>query len=75
MEECTIKMFWDEDKWISEAVDEKFSLTLESGSLDALVERAKIAVQDIYEVDFNYTGAIRFNFVAERVDNLRAKVG
>ena len=74
MRKCTIKLFWDEDMWHSEAVDEDFGLTLESGSLDALVERVKIAVQEILEIDFKYSGDIQFLFQAERIDNMRSRV-
>jgi hypothetical protein len=69
---CKIKMVWEEDVWHSEAVDEDFCITLESESLDTLIERVKIAVQDILEVDFNYTGDIQFLFQAERIDNMKS---
>ena len=75
MRECTVKLFWEEGVWHSEAVDEEFDLILESGSLDALVERVKIAVQEILEVDFKYTGDIRFLFQAERIDNMKSRAG
>jgi hypothetical protein len=68
--QCKVKLIWDDGIWRSEAEDESFGVTLESGSLDALIERVKIAVQDILEVDFKYTGDIRFLFQAERVDEL-----
>ena len=70
MKICKIKLIWAEDVWHSETIDEAFCLTLESGSLDALIERVKIAAQDIFEVDFNYTGDIQFHFQAERMDNM-----
>ena len=73
MKICTIKLFWDEGTWHTEAVDEDFCLVLESGSLDALIERAKIAIQDILEQDFEYTGDIQFHFLAERVDNMKSR--
>ena len=73
MKTFTIKLFWDEGMWHTEAVDEDFCLVLESGSLDALVERAKIAIQDILEQDFQYTGDIQFHFHAERVDSIKSR--
>jgi len=72
---CTIKLNWDDGIWYSEVVDGEFGVTLEHGSYDALIERVKIAVQDIYEVDFGYTGDIQFIFQTERVDNIISKAG
>ena len=57
-----VKLVWDDGVWRSEVDDKDFCVTLESGSLDALVERAKIAVQDILEVDFKFIGDIEFLF-------------
>ena len=71
--EIKVKLIWDEGVWHSEIVDEKFCVTLEHGSFDALIERVKIAVQDILEIDFKYTGDIQFLFQTERVDNMMAK--
>jgi len=70
--QCKVKLIWEDGIWRSAAVDEEFAVTLESGSLDALIERVKIAVQDILEMDFNYTGDIKFLFQAKRVDALKA---
>ena len=75
MKKCTVKLIWDDGIWYSEAVDEEFGLTLESGSFDALVERVKIAVQDILEVDFKYTGDIQFVFQAERIESMKSRAG
>ena len=43
---CTIKLIWNEDNkiWYSKSMEESFGLTLESGSIDALIEKVKIAV-------------------------------
>ena len=73
MKKCTVKLIWDEGIWHSEVVDEEFCVTLEHSSFDALIDRVKIAVQDILEVDFKYTGDIQFLFQTERMDNLRSK--
>jgi hypothetical protein len=69
---CTIKLIWcDEEKfWYSESLDDKFGLTLESGSLDVLIERIKIAVPEMYEV-IGYTGDIDLSFEIERTDKLK----
>jgi len=73
MKLVTVKMHWGEGAWHSELIDAEFACTLESTSYDTLVERVKVAVQDIYEVDFKYSGDIQFFFQSERVDNLRAQ--
>ena len=73
MRTCKIKMIWEEDTWIAELDDEAFDLVLESDSYDGLVERVKVAIQDILEVDFAYRGDIQFIFLSERVDSVRAK--
>jgi len=74
MKTYTIKMLWDSGYWhsiINE--DAGFSLTLESASYDILVERIKIAIQDILEVDFNYTGKFKCIFQSERIEDLQAE--
>ncbi|MCL2386810.1 MAG: DUF1902 domain-containing protein [Defluviitaleaceae bacterium] len=70
---CKVKMIWEEDVWHSELEGEEFSVTLESSSFDTLVERVKIAVQDILEVEYNYIGDIQFLFKTERIDDLRIR--
>ena len=70
---CKIEMNWENDTWIAELINGEFDLILESNSYDALVERVKIVVQDVFEVDFKYTGDIQFVFQTERIDNLKAR--
>ena len=69
--DCIVKLIWnDEEKfWYSESTDERFGLTLESGSLDVLIERIKMAVPDMYEL-IGYTGEINLSFAIERTDKL-----
>ena len=69
---CIIKLIWnEEDKfWHSESLDEKFGLTLESGSLDVLIERVKMAVPEMFEM-IGYTGEIDLSFELDRTDKLR----
>ena len=68
---CTIKLIWSEKEkfWYSESLDERFGLTLESGSLDVLIERIKIAVPEMFEL-IGYTGEINLSFEIERTDRL-----
>ena len=69
---CIVKLIWsEEDKfWHSESMDDRFGLTLESGSLDVLIERIKIAVPEMFEI-IGYTGEIDLSFVIDRTDKLR----
>jgi hypothetical protein len=69
--DCTIKLIWDENEkfWHSESMDERFGLTLESGSLDVLIERVKMAVPEMYEL-IGYTGVINLSFQIQRTDKL-----
>ena len=74
--EIHVKLFWDDEalKWIAESVNEDLLLALESNSCEALMERVKIAVQDILEVDQNYKGKFILHFTAERMIEMQAVV-
>jgi len=71
MKICTIKMVWDDGIWYTKA-DEEIGLVLESGSFDALVERVKIALPEMLELNLGYTGEVRIIFEAERVVTMKA---
>jgi len=62
---CTIRLCWDDGYWYSKSMDERFGMTLESGSLDVLIERVKMAVPDMFE-ELGYTGEIDLNFEIDR---------
>ena len=68
---CIIKLIWSEEEkfWHSESMDERFGLTLESGSLDVLIERVKMAVPEMYEM-IGYKGVINLQFELDRTDKL-----
>ena len=68
---CIVKLIWSEEEkfWHSESLEEGFGLTLESGSLDVLIERVKMAVPEMYEL-IGYTGEIDLSFEIERTDRL-----
>ena len=68
---CIVKLIWNEEEkfWHSESMDERFGLTLESGSLDVLIERVKMAVPEMYEL-IGYIGEIDLTFEIERSDRL-----
>ena len=56
--------------WIANC--EELKLTLEEGSLDALVVRMKIAVQDIAEVELGHKGDIKLVIsMRDRIEEIR----
>ncbi|MCL2109916.1 MAG: DUF1902 domain-containing protein [Oscillospiraceae bacterium] len=64
---CIAKLLWDDSIWYSDVVTDKgenVRLTLESGSFDALVERVKVALPEMLELNFGYTGDIELVTVA-----------
>ena len=68
---CKIRLIWSREEkfWYSKSLDDRFGLTLESGSLDVLIERVKMAVPGMFE-EIGYTGEIDLIFEIERVDKL-----
>ena len=55
--EYTINLIWDKEAgvWVATSEDVK-GLVLESGSLDALIERVKIAIPELLEEKSEYVG-------------------
>ena len=70
---CTIKLIWSEEEnfWYSKSMNESFGLTLESISLDDLIERVKKAVPEMLELS-GYAGEIDLSFEIDRVDKIKA---
>ena len=68
---CKIKLIWspEEKFWYSKSMDDRFGLTLESGSLDVLIERIKMAVPGMFE-EIGYSGEVDLIFEIERTDKL-----
>jgi hypothetical protein len=68
---CKIKHIWsvEEKFWYSKSMDDRFGLTLESGSLDVLIDRVKMAVPEMFE-EIGYIGEIDLTFEIERTDKL-----
>ena len=66
--EYTIIFSWDDEAsvWIAES-QELPGLILESGSFDALVERVKIAVPDLLELDKKDHVQVKLHLKAERL--------
>jgi hypothetical protein len=71
MRTCIVKMVWDDGIWYTKA-DEDLGLVLESDSFDALIERVRLAVPEMLELNCGYTGAAQIIFVTERVDTMKA---
>ena len=73
--DCTIICVFDDEsqRWTA-ASDDKYGLVLESNSLEALMERVKIAMPDMLEFTCNYTGPVNLHFRAERITRLEAAV-
>ena len=72
MKTCTIKMIWGEreKRWHTEpAEDLGFGFTLEHNSFDALIERVRVALPEMFEL-IGYTGDFQICFEVERVEHI-----
>ena len=69
---CVVKLIWNEEDnfWYSKSMDKRFGLTLESNSLDVLIEKVKIAAPEMLEL-IGCTGEIDLSFEIERVDKIK----
>jgi hypothetical protein len=67
MSEYQILLTWDEDAHVWIAENDDIPIVLESGSLDALIERVKIASPEILELNGKKHDDIKLHFKAERV--------
>ena len=72
--EFIVKCTWYDDEiiWIAQLSNEKFALTTDHVSFDALLERVKIAVEDIAEVELGYKGDIKLILDVKRTINILA---
>ena len=70
--EFLIKCVWydDDNVWVAQTSNDKFALTTDHVSFDALIERVKIAIEDIAEVELGYSGDIKLVLNVERTINL-----
>jgi hypothetical protein len=69
--ELLIKLTWDPDAcvWIAES-DYVPGLVLESGFFDALVERVRVAVPELLELNGTAASPIQLRMVSERRERL-----
>ena len=72
MKKCTIKMIWGEKekRWHTEPVgDLGFGFVLEHNSFDALIERVRIALPEMFEL-IGYTDELQISFEVERIERI-----
>jgi len=64
---CIIKLIWNENEkfWYSKSMDKRFGMTLESGSLDVLIERVRMAVPEMLECS-GHVGEVDLSFEIDR---------
>ena len=75
MMKCIAKLIWDDGVWFSVVHTENgedVCLSLESGSIDAIMYRVKYALPEMLELSFGYKGDIELSYEAERVDTIKA---
>jgi hypothetical protein len=70
--EILVRFTWYDDEriWLATSSSDKFALTLDHGSFDALLERVKIALYDIAEIELGYKGNIKLKLEIDRTVNL-----
>ena len=66
--ECKVSLTWDNEAyvWLASSIDVP-GLALESGSLDALMERVKFAIPDLLDIK---NTDLTINFQAERLSQV-----
>ena len=75
---CIVKLIWDHEVgvWRSEVFTDSAQdvcLTLESGSCDAIIERVKMALPEMLELNFGYVGDMHISFEIERRDCIKSR--
>jgi hypothetical protein len=63
-------MIWDNGYWHT-STDLDLGITLSSGSFDALIERVRMAVPEMLELNCGYSGEVELIFETERKETLR----
>ncbi len=67
MNEYTVLLTWDDEARVWNATNDEIPIVLESGSADALIERVKIAVPEMLELNGKEYKNVRLLFKAERL--------
>ncbi len=67
----TIRATWDDEArvWVAES-DDVPGLVLESGSLDALIERLRYAVPEMLALNGTDPDAVEMNIVSQRLEQV-----
>ena len=64
---CIINVIWDSDAAVYIATSENVpGLALESGSFDALIEKVRVAVPELLQLNNNKADVIDLTFLSER---------
>jgi len=58
---CRVKLIWDDGIWYTQA-NEELGIVLESPSFDELVERVRVALPEMLELNCDYTGSVQIVF-------------
>jgi len=66
-----VKMIWDNGYWHT-STDLDLGITLTSDSFDVLVERVRMAVPEMLELNCGYTGEVELIFETKRNEVLKA---
>ena len=68
-----VNVVWDAESrvWFTKS-DDIQGLNLESGSFDALIERVKIAVPELMEINHETAPAYNLNFISTRAEKVFA---
>ena len=71
MQELLIKLTWDAEArvWIAES-DDVPGLVLESGPFDALIERVRVTVPELLELNGTAPASCQLRMVSERCERL-----
>ena len=73
MKNCKIRLIWGEaeKRWHTEPMDDiGFGFILEHNSIDALIERVRIALPEMFEL-IGYNGDLQISFEIERTDKMK----
>jgi len=73
MKTFVIKMIWDDGIWYT-STNEDLGITLESESFDLLVERVRLAVPEMLELNCGYIGEFKLVFEVIRTDIMKVVV-
>lgn len=71
--EYTVNLLWDNEAsvWVATS-DDVIGLALESGSMDALIERVRLAVPELLELNHQTSENVNLLFKCERREKVYA---